>query len=62
MDDAALVCHVQRLGDLPGDEQGLGHRDRTAADAIGERVALDQLQDQARRRALIRANRRVLDP
>ena len=43
MDDPLLVRSFERLGDLPGDEEGLVDRNRTSRDPIGERRALDQL-------------------
>ena len=37
VDDAEVVCRLERLGDLPGDRRGLGQRDGTQGDAVGER-------------------------
>ena len=46
MNDAELVGGFERLGDLSRDRQRLVERNRTLRDAIGERRALDQLEDQ----------------
>ena len=46
MNDPLLVRRFERLGDLPGDEEGLVDRNRPARDPIGERRALDQLHHQ----------------
>ena len=46
MDDALLVRRFERLRDLPRDRQRLVEGQRAARDPIGERVALDQLEDQ----------------
>ena len=43
-----LVRRFQRLGDLSRDGQGLVERNRTVRDAIRERRALDQFQDEGR--------------
>ena len=43
MDDALLVCRLERFRDLPGDRQCLIHRQRTGPDALGQRRALDEL-------------------
>ena len=51
----ALVRGFERLGDLPRDRQRLVERNRPARDALGERLAFDQFQDErdgTRRRAL----------
>ena len=42
-----LVRRLQRLGDLPRDGERLVERERAARDALGQRLALDQLHDQA---------------
>src|SRR5688500_1261324 len=46
MDDAVLVRCFESLRDLPCNRQGLIERDRSARDPIGERVALDELEDE----------------
>lgn len=46
MDDAGLVCCLQRFRDLARHRHGLIERDRAACDALGERFALDELHDQ----------------
>ncbi len=38
VDDPFVVCRGQRIGDLTCDRQGLTHRQRTAAQAIGKRA------------------------
>ena len=43
MNDALLVRGFERLGDLPRDRERLVERERPARDAVGERLALDQL-------------------
>jgi hypothetical protein len=48
MDDAVRVRGVERLDDLAGDGQRLGERERSADDAFGQRLALDQLEDDGR--------------
>ena len=53
MDDAPLVCRVERVSDLAGDGQRFMERKAAAAierrlrEAVGERRTLDQLQHQA---------------
>src|SRR5688572_32214845 len=47
MNDALVVCRLDRLSDLPGDVQRLCDRHRAAVNAFGQRLALDQLEDQA---------------
>ena len=46
VDDAVLVRLLERLRDLERDAGGLLHRDGAALDAVGERVAGDQLHHQ----------------
>jgi hypothetical protein len=46
MDDALLVRRFQCLGDLPGDRQGVGERNRPACDEDRQVLASDQLHDQ----------------
>ena len=46
MDDAVLVRRFERLGNLPRDRQRFVDGQRAARDPVGERVALDQLQDE----------------
>ena len=58
MDDAALVRGVQRLADLRSDQQCLAARQYTRAQALRQRVALDELHDQEPHR--LRALRRCL--
>ena len=49
MDDAFLVRRVERVGDLARDRERLGDRQiGPRCDAIGERLALDQLQHECR--------------
>ena len=43
MDDALLVRGFERVGDLPRDRERLVCRHRLAGNALGERLALDQL-------------------
>jgi hypothetical protein len=43
MHDALLVRRLERLGQLPGDRQGLIHRERAARDALCEILAVDEL-------------------
>ena len=51
MDDAALVCFLERLGDLLRDGHDLVHGDRAALQSLREVFAFDQLEDE-RDRAL----------
>src|SRR5262249_353618 len=44
VDEAALVRGVEGVGNLTGDRDGLTRRQRSPADAIGERLAVDQFQ------------------
>ena len=46
MDDAALMRRLQRLADLSREGHRLVYRNGPASDAIGERLALDQLHDE----------------
>ena len=46
VDDPLLVRGFERLGDLPRDRQRFIERNRPSRDAIGERRAFDQLQDE----------------
>jgi hypothetical protein len=50
MDDAGVVCGLERLGDLTCDRQRLVELDRPARDPRAEVFAIDELHDQ---RALI---------
>jgi hypothetical protein len=38
------VGRLEGIGDLPGDGQGLGDRDRTATEPVGERFPFHQFQ------------------
>ncbi len=44
MDDALLVRGFERLRDLSRDGQHFVQRNRSARDAVGERVAVDELE------------------
>jgi hypothetical protein len=44
MDDAVLVCGLERLGDLPRDWECLGDRNRPLGDPVRQRRPFDQLQ------------------
>jgi hypothetical protein len=46
MDDAEIVCRLQRVGDLTRDAQRLVERHRPLRDPIGQRRALDELEHQ----------------
>ena len=46
MDDALLMRGFERLADLARDRQRFLERNRTTRDPIGERVALDQFEDE----------------
>jgi hypothetical protein len=46
MADALLVGRLQRIDDLLRDGERLLDRNRTAAKAVGQRLAFDQLQDE----------------
>ncbi len=46
VDDAALVGGLQGVGDLPADLDGLGHRERSPGERLGQGLALHQLQHQ----------------
>ena len=41
-----LVCGLEGFGDLPRDRQHVVRGNRAAGDPIGERCAVDQLEDQ----------------
>ena len=43
MNDAALAGEFERFGNLRGNSQGVGHRQRAAGEARLERLALDEL-------------------
>ena len=45
VDDAALMGRIERIRELPGDPEGLLDAQRPAHQAIRERLALDQLED-----------------
>ena len=53
MDDALLVRRFERLGDLPRNRHRLVQRQRPAGDPIGQRLALDQFEDQRMRLAAV---------
>ena len=46
MDDPFLVGGLERLGDLPGDEQRLVCRQGSLGEPRGERLSVDQLEDE----------------
>ena len=46
MDNSVLVRSLERLRDLFRNRQRLVGRHGTARDALGQRLALDQLEDQ----------------
>jgi len=46
MDDAPLVRRFHRAGDLTRDLEGFIDGDRSGGNALGERLALDELEDQ----------------
>jgi hypothetical protein len=46
VDDAFFVRCLERLGDLLRDGQRLGHRQRAACQAVGERLTVDQFQNE----------------
>ncbi len=48
MDDAALVRRLERFGDLQRNRDGLVQRNTTAADPVGECLAVHELEDQDR--------------
>ena len=45
MDDALLVRHFQGMGDLVGNRERLGERDRPTRDPPREILSLDELHD-----------------
>ncbi len=45
MDDAEVVRRLERLGQLPGDAERVGNRERPLREALLEREALDELHD-----------------
>jgi hypothetical protein len=49
VDDPFLVRRLERFGDLPRDRQSLAHRQRAAPQALGEVLALHELEDEERR-------------
>ena len=46
VDDPLRVGRFERVGNLPGDRQRFIERERSGCDTVGERRALDQLEDQ----------------
>ena len=48
MDDAALVRRIERVSDLPREGERIVNRHRTLAQTLGQRVALNELQNQRR--------------
>jgi hypothetical protein len=46
MDDALLVRRFERVRDLPADRERIRDGERALNDAVGERLAVDQLHDQ----------------
>ena len=46
MDDALLVRGFERFGNLTRDPRSFNHRNRTVAQPIGQRRALDELENQ----------------
>ena len=48
MDDALVVGGRERLGELPRERERLRHRKRTGGEAVGQRPAFDELEDQRR--------------
>ena len=46
MNDPLLMCRFQGFGDLFGDGQRLLNRDRPLLDALCQRRAFDELEDQ----------------
>ena len=57
MDDALLVGLLERLGDLPGDRDGLVDGDRPALQPLREVLALDELHGEQVRAAAAREGR-----
>jgi hypothetical protein len=53
MNDPVLVSCLERFGDLTRDCERFGDRDWSRRDALGERVAVDEFQNQSRRTAQI---------
>ena len=53
MDDALLVRRGEGLGNLPRQGHGLVQRQRPAGDAVGQRLALDEFEDQRMRLAAV---------
>jgi hypothetical protein len=51
MDDADTMCGIERVGDLLRDRQRVRERQRSAAHAILQRLAVDQLEHQRRHAA-----------
>ncbi len=51
MDDAGFMRGFERLGDLPRNRDGLVERHGPLCDPVGQRRAVDQLQDQGGDRA-----------
>jgi len=47
MHDAALMCGVEALADLAGYSCGVVERDRSPANALGQRLAVHQFEDEA---------------
>ena len=48
MDDPVLVRRLERVGDLRGNGQRLGERDRPSRHPLGERLALHELHHERR--------------
>ena len=53
MDDAELVRRLERFGELPGNLERLGDRDRSLGDALLEGRSLDELHDDRARAAAL---------
>ncbi len=51
MDDALLVCGFERDGNISGKAHRIRNGDRSALDALGERLTVHQLHRDAARRA-----------
>ena len=62
MDDPLLVRRVERIGQLSRHGHGLAHRQGAALEAIGQRAAGDELEDQKSLRARSVAGWNLFEP
>ena len=47
MNDPVFVCGFESFSNLLGDRQCLGERNPSSGDAVGQRLAFDQFEDES---------------